>query len=114
MTDLGVNAGWVLVYAMAIVLVLRLFAGPLVHKFSPLGLLAISALVAVVGLWLLSKSDERRRYCPGGHGLQLRQGVLLADVAGRGFRAVADVAARSRSTWSPASACWAPASSAAR
>ena len=37
MTDLGVNAGWVLVYAMAIVLVLRLFAGPLVHRFSPLG-----------------------------------------------------------------------------
>ena len=56
MTDLGLNAGWVLVYAMAIVLVLRLFAGPLVHKFSPLGLLAISALVAAVGLWLLSRS----------------------------------------------------------
>ena len=56
MTDLGVNAGWVLVYAMAIVLVLRLFAGPLVHKFSPLGLLAISALVAAAGLVLLSKA----------------------------------------------------------
>jgi MFS family permease len=56
MTDLGVNAGWVLVYAMAIVLVLRLFAGPLIHRFSPLGLLAISALVALVGLVLLSKS----------------------------------------------------------
>ena len=56
MTDLGVNAGWVLVYAMSIVLVLRLFAGTLVHKFSPLGLLAISALVAAVGLLLLSKS----------------------------------------------------------
>ena len=56
MTDLGVNAGWVLVYAMAIVLVLRLFAGPLVHKFSPLGLLAISALVAALGLVLLSKT----------------------------------------------------------
>lgn len=56
MTDLGVNAGWVLVYAMAIVLVLRLFAGPLIHKFSPLGLLAISALVAAVGLVMLSKS----------------------------------------------------------
>jgi MFS family permease len=54
MTDLGLNAGWVLVYAMAIVLVLRLFAGPLVHRFSPLGLLAISAAVAAVGLWLLS------------------------------------------------------------
>jgi MFS family permease len=56
MTDLGLNAGWVLVYAMAIVLVLRLFAGPLVHKFSPLGLLAISALIAVAGLWLLSSA----------------------------------------------------------
>jgi MFS family permease len=58
MTDLGLNAGWVLVYAMAIVLVLRLFAGPLVHKFSPLGLLAISAAVAVVGLWLLSDATS--------------------------------------------------------
>lgn len=58
MTDLGLNAGWVLVYAMAIVLVLRLFAGPLVHKFSPLGLLAISALVAVAGLWLLSDASS--------------------------------------------------------
>lgn len=56
MTDLGVNAGWVLVYAMTIVMVLRLFAGPIVHKFSPLGLLAISALVAVAGLLLLSNS----------------------------------------------------------
>ena len=54
MTDLGLKPGWVLVYAMAIVLVLRLFAGPLVHRFSPLGLLAISALIAVAGLLLLS------------------------------------------------------------
>ena len=58
MTDLGVNAGWVLVYAMTIVMVLRLFAGPIVHRFSPLGLLAISALVAVVGLWLLSDASS--------------------------------------------------------
>jgi len=58
MTDLGLNAGWVLVYAMVIVMVLRLFAGPIVHKFSPLGLLAISALVAVVGLWLLSDATS--------------------------------------------------------
>ena len=56
MTDLGLNAGWVLVYAMAIVLVLRLFAGPLVHRFSSLGLLAISALIAALGLWLLSSA----------------------------------------------------------
>jgi MFS family permease len=56
MTDLGLNAGWVLVYAMTIVMVLRLFAGPIVHRFSPLGLLAISSLVAVAGLWLLSSA----------------------------------------------------------
>jgi MFS family permease len=56
MTDLGLNAGWVLVYAMTLVMVLRLFAGPIIHKFSPLGLLAISALVAAAGLLLLSVS----------------------------------------------------------
>ena len=57
MTDLGLNAGWVLVYAMAIVLVLRLFAGPLVHRFSSMGLLAISAVIAALGLWLLSMPE---------------------------------------------------------
>jgi hypothetical protein len=46
----------VLIYAMALVLVLRLFAGPQVHKFSPLGLLALSAAIAAVGLVLLSKT----------------------------------------------------------
>ena len=63
MTDLGLNAGWVLVYAMTLVLVLRLFAGPLVHRFSPLGLLAISALVAVAGLLLLSVAAARWLSC---------------------------------------------------
>ena len=58
MNDLGISAGWVLIYAMTIVMVLRLFAGPIVHKFSPLGLLAISALVAVAGLWLLSDANS--------------------------------------------------------
>jgi MFS transporter, DHA2 family, metal-tetracycline-proton antiporter len=56
MAELGLSGGWVLIYAMALVLVLRLFAGPLVHKFSPLGLLAISAAIAAVGLFMLSKT----------------------------------------------------------
>src|SRR5678809_601068 len=43
---------------MALVLVLGLFAGLLVHRFAPLGLLAISALVALAGLWLLSGSSS--------------------------------------------------------
>ncbi|MFQ5732244.1 MAG: sugar MFS transporter [Planctomycetaceae bacterium] len=50
----GFHAGWILVYTSAIMLVLRFFAGPIVHTLSPLGLLAVSALLAVAGLWYLS------------------------------------------------------------
>jgi DHA2 family metal-tetracycline-proton antiporter-like MFS transporter len=56
MAEIGLSGGWVLIYAMLLVLVLRLFAGPLVHRFSPLGLLAISAAIAAVGLVMLSKT----------------------------------------------------------
>ncbi len=56
MATVGINAGWVLVYTSAIMLVLRFFAGPIVHKLSPLGLLAASALIAVFGLIFLSKA----------------------------------------------------------
>ena len=48
------HAGWVLVYTSLIMLVLRFFAGPIVHKLSALGLLAISAVLAIVGLYTLS------------------------------------------------------------
>ena len=48
------HPGWVLVYTSAIMLVLRFFAGPIVHSLSPLGLLAVSALLAIVGLITLS------------------------------------------------------------
>ncbi|MBC7855919.1 MAG: MFS transporter [Pirellulaceae bacterium] len=48
------HAGWILVYTSAIMLVMRFFAGPIVHKLSPLGLLAISALLAILGLGYLS------------------------------------------------------------
>jgi MFS family permease len=44
-----------LVYTSAIMFVLRFFAGPIVHRVSPLGLLAICAAVASLGLvWLAS------------------------------------------------------------
>lgn len=47
------HPGWILVYTSAIMMVLRFFAGPIVHSISPLGLLAISSLLAIVGLvWL--------------------------------------------------------------
>ncbi len=48
------HPGWVLVYTSAIMMVLRFFAGPIVHKLSPLGLLALSSLFAIVGLVTLS------------------------------------------------------------
>jgi len=52
---LGENAGnWVLVYTSFIMFVLRFFAGPIVHKINPLGLLASCAAIATVGLFWLS------------------------------------------------------------
>ncbi len=49
----NVHPGWVLVYTSAIMFVLRFFAGPIVHRINPLGLLACSALIACIGLiWL--------------------------------------------------------------
>jgi MFS family permease len=56
MSDIGLQAGWVLVYTSAIMFVLRFFAGPIIHKVSPLGLLAICSLIAAAGLFLLSQS----------------------------------------------------------
>lgn len=49
----NVHPGWVLVYTSAIMFVLRFFAGPIVHRINPLGLLAASAIIACIGLiWL--------------------------------------------------------------
>jgi MFS family permease len=45
---------WVLVYTSAIMFVLRFFAGPIVHRISPLGLLCACAAIAAVGLFWLS------------------------------------------------------------
>jgi MFS family permease len=53
MKHLGMSAGWFLVYTSGIMLVLRLCAGPLVHRLSPLGLLAgCSAICAAGLLWI--------------------------------------------------------------
>ncbi|HEX3148930.1 MAG TPA: MFS transporter [Gemmataceae bacterium] len=51
----GYNPGWVLVYTSVIMMVLRFFAGVIVHKLSPIGLLILSASLAVAGLFALSK-----------------------------------------------------------
>ena len=54
MKRLGLHAAWVLVYTSFIMMVLRFFAGPIVHKLSPLGLLAVSSIIAAIGLYFLS------------------------------------------------------------
>ena len=54
----GYNGLWVLIYTSAIMMVLRFwFAGPIVNKLGPLGLLATSAVLAIVGLYLLSTAS---------------------------------------------------------
>ncbi len=50
------QAGWIFIYVSTIMTILRFYAGPIVHKFSPIGLLVISAVVAIIGLLFLSKS----------------------------------------------------------
>jgi MFS family permease len=52
----GMKGVLVLVYTSAIMFVLRFFAGPIVHRISPLGLLFSCAVLAVVGLWWLGTS----------------------------------------------------------
>jgi MFS family permease len=54
MAAIGGNGLWVLIYTSAIMMVLRFFAGSIIHRLSPLGLLAISAALATIGLLLLS------------------------------------------------------------
>lgn len=54
----GHNAAWVLIYTSAIMMTLRFFAGPIVHKLSPIGLLILSAVLAIAGLFALSKTGN--------------------------------------------------------
>jgi MFS family permease len=56
MEKLGLQGGWVLVYTSLIMLILRLFSGSIIHRMSPLGLLALSSLIAAIGLYFLSVS----------------------------------------------------------
>jgi MFS family permease len=52
----GYNPAWVLVYTSAIMLVLRFCAGPLIHKFSPPGLLLTCSGLAGLGILALSQT----------------------------------------------------------
>ena len=50
----GMQGILILVYTAGIMFVLRFFGGPLAHRFSPLGLLTLSAMLSAIGLFSLS------------------------------------------------------------
>ena len=53
--DFGTNAGnWVVIYVATLMVALRFCAGPLAHRFSPLGLLTLCSAVAACGLFWLA------------------------------------------------------------
>ena len=58
MTGLGLPAVSVLLYTATIMMLLRFFAGPIIHGLSPLGLLAACSLIAAVGLVSLSAATS--------------------------------------------------------
>ena len=58
MEAIGGNGLWVLIYTSAIMRVLRFFAGSIIHRTSPLNLLAMSAALAVAGLTFLSHATS--------------------------------------------------------
>lgn len=54
---MGKFSPWLLVYTSFIMMVLRFNAGPIVHKLSPLGMLAVCAGLAALGLLALSAAS---------------------------------------------------------
>lgn len=57
--EAGPNAGnWILIYTSAIMFALRFVAGPITHRISPLGLLALSAAIAAGGLLWLARAGS--------------------------------------------------------
>ena len=54
----GMPGIWLLVYVSGLMFVMRHFAGPMVHKLSPIGLLWGSCLLAAIGLFALSFANS--------------------------------------------------------
>ena len=54
----GMSGIWLLIYISGLMFVMRHFAGTVVHKLSPVGLLWFSCLLAAIGLWWLSVASS--------------------------------------------------------
>ncbi len=57
MGQMGMQAGWILVYTAVIMTIFRFSAGPLLKVFSPIGLLIMSSFLAVISLYSLSMAS---------------------------------------------------------
>ena len=55
MENLIDNSVTILIYTSLLMFILRFFAGPIVHKLNPIGLLTLSSVIAVFGLLWLSQ-----------------------------------------------------------
>jgi fucose permease len=54
----GISGTVIFVYTLFFMFVLRFFAGPLAHRFSPVGLLCICSILTVIGLLGLSQANN--------------------------------------------------------
>jgi len=54
----NISGTWILMYTSFMMFVLRHFAGPIAHRFSPVGMLTGSAFLSAIGLYLLSTADS--------------------------------------------------------
>jgi len=54
MKDINLQPAWILVYTAFIMTIARFYAGPLIEKFKPSGLLIFSSAIAAAGLYFLS------------------------------------------------------------
>ena len=84
----GMQGVLILVYTAGIMFVLRFFGGSLAHRFSPMGLMTLCAILSAIGLYGLGKATYARRGLRRGDAVRRGQDVLLAGDAGRHRRAV--------------------------
>ena len=53
-----ISGTWIIMYTSFMMFLLRHFAGPIAHRFSPVGMLTGSAVLTGIGLYLLSFADS--------------------------------------------------------
>lgn len=54
---IGMQGILILVYTAGLMFILRFFGGPMAHKFSPFGLLTLSAILSAAGLYMLAQAQ---------------------------------------------------------